>query len=283
MSSAREARLRTADDTLGAIGIGGSSRTREHTSVFDGCDLQATRPAFVVSSELEKGIVVSVKRYLFATATGLTLAFAAFAAGALSASGATPACGPTCISVFSKELGSSDQPGPVEDVLDGVAAIGQPLILKQASSSDTSEDTVANVMPVPAFYAAGMVSAEVSMHYGGLPAAQIQYAPDGVRTGLCVGLATVAYQGEGLTLQPCSVPAVTVWILDPTGLPAGYFAIINASTTQFEHPFAMDLPQDEVASPHQLLQIRVRRLQFLGNDKSLPDRQVWGIHRGPFS
>jgi len=236
-------------------------------------------------AELEKGTVVSVKRYPFAAATAaLTLALAAIAAGAFSASAATPACGPTCVSVFSKELGSSAQPGPVEDVLDGIAAIGQPLILKQASSSDTSQDTVANLMPVPAFYAAGMVSAEVSKQYGGLLAAQIQYAPNGVRTGLCVGLATVAYQDEGLTLQPCGVPDVTVWILDPAGSSAAnYVAIVNASTTDFTHPLAMDLPQDEVVSAHQLLQIRVRRLQFLGSDKLLPDRQLWGIHKGPFN
>ena len=228
---------------------------------------------------------MSVKRYLFAAATALTLAFAAIAAGAFAASAATPACGPTCVSVFSKELGSSAQPGPVEDVLDGIAAVGQPLILKQASNSDTSEDTVANVMRVSAFYAAGMVSADANYNYGDLFATQLQYAPNGVRTGLCVGLATVAYQDEGLTLQSCSVPGVTVWILDSTRSsdPANYSAIINASTTDFDHPFAMDLPQEEVVSAQHVLQIHVRHMQFLSREKVLPDRQLWGVHKGPFS
>jgi hypothetical protein len=234
---------------------------------------------------LEKGIVVFRRSCLFAAAAALILAFGVVAAGALSASAATTACGLNCVSVFSKELGSFNQPSLVEDVLDGVPTIGQPLILKQASSSDTSEDTVANVMQVSAFYAAGMVSAEAGTHYRGLLAAQIQYAPNGVRTGLCVGLATVAYQDEGLTLQPCSVPGVTVWILDSmhSSDPVNYSAIVNASTTDFDHPFAMDLPRDEVVSAHQLLQIRVRHLQFLGSDKLLPDRQLWGVHHGPFS
>jgi hypothetical protein len=223
---------------------------------------------------------MSVKRNLFAAVATLCVS----AVATLSAGAATPACGPGCVSIFSKELGSSAQPGPVEDVLDGVAAIGQPLILKQASSSDSSEDTVPNRMLVSDFYAAGMVSADVNSHYGDLFATQIQYAPNGVRTGLCVGLAKVAYQNEGLTLQPCSVPAVTVWILDTTDSPApGYFAIVNASTTDFDHPFAMDLPQDEIANAHQLLQIHVRRLQFLGSDKELPDSQLWGAHFGPFN
>ena len=42
-------------------------------------------------------------------------------------------------------------------------------------------------------------------------------------------------------------------------------------------------PQEEVASAHQLLQIGLRRLQFLGSDKALPDRQLWGAHFGTFN
>jgi hypothetical protein len=230
---------------------------------------------------------MSVKPKLMTIAAALLTPVGVITAGTLSASAATPACGSSCVSVFSKELGSYAQPGPVEDVLDGVAAIGQPLILKQASSSDASQDTIANAMPVSAFYAAGMVSAAVNRHYSDQIAAQIQYAPNGIRSGLCVGLATRAYQNEGLTLQPCGVPSLTVWILDRADSPAtsaaNYFPIVNASTTDFDHPFAMDLPRNEVVSPHQLPQIRVRRLQFLGSDKALPDRQLWGVHRGPFS
>ena len=230
---------------------------------------------------------MSVKSKVMAVAAALVISAGVITVGTLSADAATPACGSGCISVFSKELGSYAEPGPVESVLDGVAAIGQPLILKQASNSDTAQDTIPNLMPVREFYAAGMVSAEVNRRYTNLSAAQIQYAPNGVRTGLCVGLAAVAFQDEGLTLQPCSVPARTVWILDTQDsratAAAGYFPIVNASTTDFDHPFGMDLPRDEVVSAMRLRQIRVRRLQFLGSDKSLPDRQLWGVHRGPFN
>jgi hypothetical protein len=51
------------------------------------------------------------------------------------------------------------------------------------------------------------VSAAVNRHYGTEYAVQFQYAPLGVPSGLCAALATTAYQNEGLTLQPCSVPA----------------------------------------------------------------------------
>jgi hypothetical protein len=45
----------------------------------------------------------------------------------------------------------------------------------------------------------------------------------------------------------------------------------------------MALPQDEVASDQQILQIHVRRLQFLTDEKTLPDRQLWGGHFGPYN
>ena len=88
------------------------------------------------------------------------------------------------------------------------------------------------------FYAAGMVSAEANSHYGSLMAVQQEYAPFGIGTDLCVGLAKVA-QNEGLTLQPCDVPGTTVWIVHPDLSPAtpGYFPIINAATTDFRGPF----------------------------------------------
>jgi hypothetical protein len=42
----------------------------------------------------------------------------------------------------------------------------------------------------------------------------------------------------------------------------------------------MDVPHDEVASAHQTLQIRIRHLQFLTDEKTLRDRQLWGFIQG---
>src|SRR5215207_5879366 len=126
--------------------------------------------------------------------------------GALSANAATPDCAQYCISLFSKELGTYAQPNVVEAVLDGVAKVGQPVILKPASSSDPSQDLMPRLGKVSNFYATGMVSEEVNSHYGGLDAAQIEFAPLGVASDLCVGLAKPASQGAGLTLQPCTMP-----------------------------------------------------------------------------
>jgi hypothetical protein len=231
---------------------------------------------------------VSIKRKVLAVVATLTVAGGVTATGTLPAGAATAACGQACISIFSHELGTYAQPNFVEAVLQGTAMVGQPVILKEPSGSDPSEDLLNRPGPhVSDFYAAGMVSAEVNSHYGNLVAAQIEYAPSGMGTGLCVGLATVAYQNEGLTLLPCSVPATTVWIIDFPDSPATaadrIFPIVNASTTDFSRPFAMSLRQDEIASDVRTLQIEVRRLQFRSGEHLLPDTQLWGALFGPLS
>ena len=229
---------------------------------------------------------MSIKRNLLAVGATLTIAIALITTVTLSASAATPACDGMCISVFSRELGTAAQPNFVEDIFDGVAQIGQPVGLGQASGSDPSEDIIplgpfGLRSTVSDFYAAGMVSTDANTHYGPVQAVQQEYAPYGIPSGLCVGLANVAYETEDLTLQPCTAPGTTVWIIDRklSESTPGYFPIINASTTDFSHPFAMELPQNEVAAD-QALQMQVRRLQFLTNDRTLPDRQLWSVHPG---
>jgi hypothetical protein len=64
--------------------------------------------------------------------------------------------------------------------------VGEPVGLKQASGSDSSEDIVPRGGHVSDFYVAGMVSAEVNTHYGSLQAVQQEHAPFGIPTGLCV-------------------------------------------------------------------------------------------------
>jgi hypothetical protein len=263
-------------------------RRREDDGGFQSAavDLPTVRRNFTPTRRSGKELKMTfARRFWVAAAATLALSATSVASVLFFAPGAdaaTPACGTSCVSVFSKELGSS---GPVEDILGGVATVGQPVILAAASGSASSEDTLAHTGLVSGFFAAGMVSADANSHYGGLPAAQIEYAPDGVGTGLCVGLASTPRENEGLTLQPCTVPGVTVWIIDPLVAPtgSGYFAIINAATTDFDHPFAMSLNPDEVASHHQLLQILVRRLQFLAGDPTVPDSQLWGVLPGPFA
>jgi hypothetical protein len=78
------------------------------------------------------------------------------------------------------------------------------------------------------------------------PAFEIEYAPNGVVSGLCMGVASTAVQGEGVNLQPCGVSARTVWIEDVFGSPStlsnGFIPLINGSDTKFSQPFVLTYP-----------------------------------------
>ena len=164
----------------------------------------------------------------------------------------------------------------METVFQGVAQAGQPTILATPSSSSAAGDLiVSRAGPVSAFFAAGLVSAAVSHHYSTQTAVQIEYAPLGVPTGLCAALATTAFQNEGLSLQPCSVPGTTVWIKDfKDSSSTSYFPLVNGSTTDFCHPFGMTVNGDPAGKP--LPQIKVRHL--IDNPEDVPNSQLWGAN-----
>jgi hypothetical protein len=223
---------------------------------------------------------MSIRRKVLAAAAALTVAGGLSTAGTLPATAATPQCGPHCIQIFSAKFGTNANPTFVETVFQGVGTAGQPAILAPASSSDPAGDLIAMAPGgglVSDFFAAGMVSAAVNQHYGTERAAQIQYAPLGQPTGLCVAVATTAYQNEGLTLQPCSIPGTTVFIIDTADSPATAptrFPIISGSTTDFTHPFAMTIDGNPAHKPFP--HITVQRLR--GNPAHVSDIQLWGTN-----
>jgi len=218
---------------------------------------------------------MSIKAKVLATAATLTVAGGLSTVGTLPATAATPPCGPHCIQIFNAKFGTNANPNFVETVFQGVGKVGQPTIVAPPSSSDAAGDLIVpRAGTVSDFFAAGLVSAAVNQHYGSETAVQIEYAPLGMPTGLCSALATTAYQDEGLTLQPCSTPATTVWIVDTADSPAAlpYFPIVNGSTTDFTHPFAMIIHGNPAHK--QLPQIKVQRLR--GNPDHVRISQLWG-------
>jgi hypothetical protein len=224
---------------------------------------------------------MSIKSKALAAAAALTVAAGLSTVGTLPASAATPQCGPRCIQIFSAKFGTNANPNFVETVFQGVARVGQPTILARPSSSNPAGDLIATAPGgglVSDFFATGLVSAAVNQHYGNLNAAQIEYAPFGKPTGLCAGLATTAYQNEGLTLQPCSTPGgTTVWIIDTADSPAtapARFPIVSGSTTDFTHPFAMTIHGNPAHK--RFPQIKVQRLR--GNPDHVRVSQLWGAN-----
>ncbi len=238
---------------------------------------------------------MSFKSKVFAAAVTVTVVGGVGAVGMLSASAATPSCGNSCIDIFSRQFDTHHNPQFVMDVFRQGARVGQPIILFRSSNSDPAEDFVFSFQGLTSdFFAAGLVSAAVNLHYGGGsvgavddPAFEIEYAPFGVQSGLCVGTATTAIQGEGVTLQPCGVSGKSVWILDTFDQPFTFFfhgeaPLINGSDTNFSHPFVLTYPRNGFPTDIPRPQLTVTNLTgFSGNHLipvlgSVADNQLWG-------
>ena len=140
---------------------------------------------------------MSFKSKMLAAAATLTLVGGA--AGTLAsgpANAATPSCGHRCVNVFSKKFSDflTTKPGFVLDVLRQGAKVGQPIIMFQSSNADPAEDfTVSLQGTVNEFAAAGLAApGALTLHYGDDIAWEIEYSPNGVDSGLCVGIASHA-------------------------------------------------------------------------------------------
>ena len=222
---------------------------------------------------------MSIKTKVLAAAA-LTVAGGLSTAGTLPATAATTQCGSACVQIFSEEFGTYANPGFIESVFLGIPLADVPTIVHRASSSDPTGDfIVPQKGAVSTFYAEGMVSAAVNAHYQTETAVQVEYAPYGHPTGLCAAVATTAYQGEGLSLQPCSTPGTTVFIIDSADAPAAapYFPIVDGSTTDFTHPFTMTIHGD----PAHKLFPQITLEHMVGNPANVPSNQLWGATPGP--
>ena len=208
---------------------------------------------------------LSIKTKVFAAAAALTLVAAPVTwAATTAANAATPSCGSSCIDVFSKNFGTFHNPQFVMDVFRQSAAVGQPVILFRQSNSDPAEDfTVTDEGQVSDFHAAGLVSSQLNLHYGcnfndntntcgnSFPddyAFEVEYAPYGALSGLCVGVGLTAGSGTPVNLQPCGNTSKTVWVVDTLDsclsnpLYRMELPVINGSTTNFSHPAVLDYP-----------------------------------------
>ena len=238
---------------------------------------------------------MSFKSKVLAAAATLTLVGGVGVAGALSAgtaSAATPSCGNSCINIFSQQFGTHKSPNYVVDVLRQGEKTGQPIILFRTANFDPAEDwTLAFQGTTADFFAASMVSSSVALHYGCIPdgkpggnfpdcygqntfpvndpAFEIEYAPFGVDSGLCMGVAATAFNDEGVTLQPCGVSSRTVWIADVfdslNTLFNGYIPAINGSDTNFSQPFVLTYPNNSVPTDKPRPQLVVTNITGFSN------------------
>jgi hypothetical protein len=241
---------------------------------------------------------MSFKSKVLAAAVTVTVVGGVSSVGVLSAGAATPSCGNSCIDIFSRQFDTHHNPQFVMDVFHGSVSVGQPIILFRSSNSDGAEDfTISFQGLVSDFFAAGLVSAALNLHYGGGsagsvddPAFEIEYSPFGVESGLCVGTATTAIQGEGVTLQPCGVSGKTVWVLDTFDQPFTFFfhgeaPLINGSDNNFSHPFVLTYPKNGFPTDRPRPQLQVTNLTGFSNGfgpivGTVIDAQLWGANFG---
>jgi len=201
------------------------------------------------------------------------------ALAALPASAATPSCGKDCLNIYNKQFGKQF----ISDVFQRGAKVGKPVILFTRSNSDPAEDfTVSFQGTVSDFYAAGLVSPQVELHYGGAKflnitsntpvgadelAGEIEYAPYGVDSGLCIGVPAGALPAVGsasVSLQPCGASAGTVWILDGVDIcnsfQFGEAPLINGADTNFSHPSVLTYPASGYPTDKPRPQLLVKNL-----------------------
>jgi hypothetical protein len=220
---------------------------------------------------------MSIKRKMLAAASVLTLAGGLSAVGTAAASAATPQCGADCLTPESVAY-----PGFVETVLFGLPLRGAPTLVTPAAGWNPAEDFIiptGHPVSPSTFAAEGMVSAAVASQYEGpdYAAVQIEYAPYGKPSGLCSGVAVTAYQDEALSLQPCSTPDTTVWILDfADSQIMNDYSIINGSTTDFAHPFVMTI----LGNPARQLYTPIIMQHLTGNPGNVPANQLWSTDQG---
>lgn len=186
-----------------------------------------------VKSLSPRGRIVASVAALAIAGTG-----AAVAAGAASAS--TPNC-TSCITVYSQAFGTGN-------VLNANNKTN--IRLRNLSDTYTNEDFVIDgaFHTVDWFVLHGYISATsyAAENYPNFIAFQLEGAPNGVPNDECVGLAAPAFNGEGVTKQPCGVNAQTLWVLDRNAGEGGnclnsltYCPVVNGSDSNFSNPEAL--------------------------------------------
>jgi hypothetical protein len=240
---------------------------------------------------------MSFKAKVLAAAATLTMVGGVGTAGVLgaaTASAATPSCGDACVNIFSRDFGTFRTPNFTVDVYRQGSKVGQPVILFKTSNSDPALDWSLSFQGATSdLCAVGLVSALTCLHYGNtavdLAAFELEYAPFGVDSGLCAGVAATASQGEGVSLQPCGVSGKTIWLVDsPDSQYRFYVPLINGSNTNFSHPFVLTYPNNAYPTDKPRAQITVRNLTGFTNPanfnfpviSSVSSNQLWGATVG---
>jgi len=198
----------------------------------------------------------------------------------LSASAATPSCGPNCTSYYTQKYHLTY----VLDVLYGLASTGNEIILFQRSNSDPAEDFVTNDLgTVGSFYShnRGLVSPGFDQAYHAEEAIEIQYEPLGRNSNFCVGTwpNETAQSGWKVRLETCGQTS-TIWAVDTKDQKHvnGYDPLVTGTDTNFSNPLVLNYPAGN-PTDHPRPWLNVQPLSSYSNG-DVYDNQEWRAHFG---
>ena len=236
---------------------------------------------------------MSIRGKLVAAAAVVTLTGGVSAVGTLSAQAATPSCYEHCIELYTQKFGSFF----ILDVLLGRGKAGQPITLYRSSNNDPAEDfAIFSSARVSRLAAQGLISSALASHYGGTCARvssvthkcvshypndwayEFEYVPDGVPSGLCMGVAGTAGDGTKVVLEPCG-SARTAWVADtPTRSPS--VPLINGTDTSVSDPYVLNYPGSAIPSQMPTPQLTTWALSRYANGHVFTN-QLWSAEFGP--
>ena len=201
----------------------------------------------------------------------------------------TVACGGTCISVFTAQLGSFETMNAYVPGDTGAGGkVGQKVNIhlfgNYRPNGDFEPSISGFVFQYCGFLANDFFSptSYICQHYPFFDVIEMNWAPFGNQSGLCAGVAKGGVAGENVTLQNCGVNANTVWVLDRNHatrnhdcripvpnffLPIGpgvdphvnYCPYINGGDTKFSQPLVLTLNTGS-QRPQEQLQLQPERL-----------------------
>ncbi len=213
----------------------------------------------------------------------------------------TPSCGAFnffCVDLFSKQFGTHKDPGFIQDVYRQGNRVGQPIILFRISSSDPAEDFTTDdlvnppngflpytVAQLQAISGSTLFNPITANQYANSFVVENEYAPFGVNSGLCAGIAATPFNGEGVTLQPCGATARTLWIINSSNpifsFIHGYTSLINGANPNFSHPYVLTYPQEGYPTDLPRPQLQVHTIEtFSQGFPFVVTQQLWGADFG---
>ena len=217
-------------------------------------------------------MTISFRNKLSAAAAVLALTAGA-AATAPAAHAATPQCGSACLNPYDRLYGQADVLA-VRGASGTSASQGQLIDLEPASNNPGEDWQIDETDTVTDLYDAGLVTQAIYDHYSEDNAYQFQYAPQGVRSGLCMGSSDNPADLEGayVDLEPCGVNGQTLWVYDTADQYQRQIPLVNGTETNFSIPFV--LTADNVNN-------FVTTNELSGGDGVIDQGQYWSSIYGP--